>query len=81
MKLQDAACRQVDPDLFFPISHDGPAGVRDTEEAKAVCRGCSIRPACLAYVVANPPEFGVWAATTPEERRRLRRERDLAAVA
>ncbi|WP_433541997.1 WhiB family transcriptional regulator (plasmid) [Streptosporangium sandarakinum] len=66
------ACRDTDPELFFPISHHGPAGERDTERAKAICRACPVLPACRADVQANPPKFGVWAATTPEERRWLR---------
>jgi len=73
MKWRAAACHRADPELFFPISHQGPAGVRETERAKAVCLACPVRPACLAEVVADPPEFGVWAATTPDERRALRR--------
>lgn len=32
-----AACREEDPDLFFPIGSTGPAVVQ-AEEAKAVCR-------------------------------------------
>lgn len=74
MRWKNAACRGMDTELFFPISHDGPAGVRETEQAKAVCRACAVLPRCLAAVVADPPEFGVWAATTPDERRQLRQQ-------
>lgn len=81
MRFTNAACLGVDPELFFPISHDGPAGVKETEQAKAVCRACPARPACLAHAVADPPEFGVWAATTPAERRILRRGRVLEVAA
>jgi WhiB family redox-sensing transcriptional regulator len=81
MMFRGAACRRVDPELFFPISHQGPAGVRETEQAKAVCLACPALRPCRAAVVADPPEFGVWAATTPEERRKLRRERVLVVAA
>lgn len=71
----------MDTEIFFPISHSGPAGVRETEQAKAVCRACPILAGCLVEVVADPPEFGVWAATTPQERRRIRSRRVLAEAA
>jgi len=34
-----AACREADPDLFFPVGSTGPA-LRQIEAAKAVCRAC-----------------------------------------
>ena len=33
----EAACREVDPELFFPIGNSGPA-LLQIEEAKQVCR-------------------------------------------
>jgi len=35
-----AACRDEDPELFFPIGTSGPA-LLQVEQAKAVCRRCS----------------------------------------
>ncbi|GAA4209530.1 WhiB family transcriptional regulator [Streptosporangium oxazolinicum] len=69
------ACRTADPELFFPISHTGPRGQADTEEAKKVCRACTVLRNCRADVLDNPPEYGVFAATTPDERRTLRARR------
>jgi WhiB family redox-sensing transcriptional regulator len=40
-RREDAACRDADPDLFFPISTTG-AALRQIEEAKRICRA---RPA------------------------------------
>ena len=37
----EAACRDEDPELFFPIGNTGPA-LMQIEEAKAVCRRCSV---------------------------------------
>lgn len=51
-----ANCLGVDPDLFFPARGDR------TEEAKAVCQGCSVRAECLEYALANSEKFGVWGA-------------------
>ena len=36
-----AACRDEDPELFFPIGNTGPA-LLQIEEAKAVCRRCDV---------------------------------------
>ena len=36
-----AACRDEDPELFFPIGNTGPA-LLQIEEAKAVCRRCEV---------------------------------------
>ena len=40
-----AACREVDPELFFPIGNTGPA-LFQIEEAKAVCRRCPVVESC-----------------------------------
>jgi WhiB family transcriptional regulator, redox-sensing transcriptional regulator len=47
-------CRQVDPELFFA---EVPA---DVEEAKALCRDCPIREACLAGALKRREPWGVW---------------------
>ena len=47
-------CRQVDPELFFA---EVPA---DVEEAKALCRNCPVREACLAGALARREPWGVW---------------------
>jgi WhiB family redox-sensing transcriptional regulator len=43
-----------DPDLFFAES---PA---DVEAAKALCRGCPARLACLAGALERGEPWGVW---------------------
>jgi WhiB family redox-sensing transcriptional regulator len=65
------ACRQADPELFFPIAAAGPAA-QQTEAAKAVCRPCAVRANCLSYAIEVMPE-GVWGGTTLEERHAARR--------
>jgi WhiB family redox-sensing transcriptional regulator len=61
------ACRQVDPELFFPIAAKGPAE-QQVADAKAVCGPCAVRPDCLSYALEALPE-GIWGGTTREERR------------
>ena len=41
-----AVCRDEDPELFFPIGTSGPA-LLQVEQAKAVCRRCSVTDQCL----------------------------------
>lgn len=36
-----AACRDKDPELFFPVGNTG-AAYQQIEEAKAVCRTCKV---------------------------------------
>jgi WhiB family redox-sensing transcriptional regulator len=69
--MSGGACRQADPELFFPIATvTGPAA-RQAEAAKAVCRPCAVRANCLSYALEAMPE-GIWGGTTQEERRAAR---------
>jgi WhiB family redox-sensing transcriptional regulator len=66
---QDQAnCRGVDPDLFFP---ERGASAR---EAKEVCRSCTVSLDCLEYALVTGEKFGIWGGATERERRRLRRQ-------
>ncbi|WP_454325848.1 WhiB family transcriptional regulator [Streptomyces glaucescens] len=67
-----AACRDEDPDLFFPIGTSGPALVQ-AEQAKAVCRRCPVREPCLEYALDSGQSLGVWGGTSETERRALQR--------
>ncbi|MER6117593.1 WhiB family transcriptional regulator [Streptomyces sp. A0642] len=67
-----AACRDEDPDLFFPIGSTGPALVQ-TEDAKAVCRACPVRRECLQWALENNQDAGVWGGLAEDERRKLKR--------
>lgn len=67
--LRFAACRDVDTNVFFP-------GVgQNAGTAKAICRQCPARRACLNYALVNGDTFGVWGGLAEHERRILRRER------
>ncbi|HEX7168210.1 MAG TPA: WhiB family transcriptional regulator [Acidimicrobiales bacterium] len=68
-----ASCRSVDPDLFFPVGTTGIALVQ-IEHAKAVCRTCEAQPACLEFALATNQESGIWGGTSEEERRKLRKQ-------
>jgi WhiB family transcriptional regulator, redox-sensing transcriptional regulator len=73
--LDLGACRDEDPDLFFPIASAGP-GLTQVTAAKAVCARCSVRAACLSFALEAGQDHGVWGGTSEDERRALRRSRD-----
>jgi WhiB family transcriptional regulator, redox-sensing transcriptional regulator len=75
-----AACRDADPELFFPVTAQGPAR-EDISRAKAVCADCGVRRQCLAFALATHQLHGVWGGTTEDERRlHLRNQRAAAAA-
>jgi WhiB family transcriptional regulator, redox-sensing transcriptional regulator len=68
----DAACADVDPELFFPETGQVPQAA----QAKAVCAGCGVRGLCLEAALHGPQaredHAGIFAGTTARERVRLR---------
>ena len=79
----DAACRDRDPDLFFPIGTEGPAAAQEAA-AKAVCSGCAVRPQCLEFALRTAQQAGIWGGLGEgerfAERRRFLRQRRRAAA-
>jgi WhiB family redox-sensing transcriptional regulator len=69
-----AACRDTDPDLFFPVGTTGPA-IEQIESAKRVCNECEVREPCLEFALESNQDSGVWGGTSEEERRAIRRQR------
>lgn len=73
-ELERAACRGMGPDLFIV----NPRSERQVEQAKAVCRGCVVRLACLEEALNTPEGWvptGVWGGTIDQERLILRQAR------
>jgi WhiB family transcriptional regulator, redox-sensing transcriptional regulator len=69
-----AACRDVDPELFFPIGNTGPA-LLQIDEAKRVCRTCAVMDECLQWALDSGQDAGVWGGLSEDERRALKRRR------
>jgi WhiB family transcriptional regulator, redox-sensing transcriptional regulator len=67
-----AACRDEDPELFFPVGTSGPALLQITE-AKAVCRRCPVNAECLNWALTSGQDAGVWGGMSEDERRALKR--------
>ena len=68
-----AACRDTDPDLFFPVGTTGPA-IEQIENAKDVCKQCDAQADCLEFALATNQDSGIWGGTSEEERRKLRKQ-------
>ncbi|MDP3971677.1 MAG: WhiB family transcriptional regulator [Candidatus Nanopelagicales bacterium] len=67
-----AACRDEDPELFFPIGNIGPA-LLQIDEAKRICQSCQVRELCLQWALETCQESGVWGGMSEDDRRLLRR--------
>jgi WhiB family redox-sensing transcriptional regulator len=63
-----AACRYIDPDLFFPIPTSGRALDQQVTRAKAVCGACPVTRDCLAFALRTHQMHGVWGGKTADER-------------
>lgn len=63
--FEDAACRGMDPEMWFP-----PRGTTSVE-ALRVCEGCPVRYECLVWGLDE--RLGIWGGRHDRWRRRLRR--------
>jgi WhiB family transcriptional regulator, redox-sensing transcriptional regulator len=70
--LDQAACRDLDPERFFPESGEHTKAA----EAKAICASCQVHDQCLDLAVKAAggidADHGVFGGTLPAERSRLR---------
>jgi WhiB family redox-sensing transcriptional regulator len=73
--LDQAACRDTDPERFFPE----PGEHTKAAEAKQVCGSCQVRDQCRDLAVnaasAIDTDHGIFGGTLPTERSRLRGNR------
>lgn len=67
-----AACRDEDPELFFPVGSTGPS-LLQIEEAKEVCHRCPVRESCLSWALESGQDAGVWGGLSEDERRAAKR--------
>ena len=67
-----AACRDADPELFFPDG-DVRSARAQVKTAKLICRGCPVSVSCLSWALASGQEAGIWGGLTEAERHELRR--------
>jgi WhiB family transcriptional regulator, redox-sensing transcriptional regulator len=72
-----AACRDEDPELFFPVgtghsAKQANAITRQISAAKRVCAGCPVRQECRDFALANGSDDGIYGGLTADERRTYR---------
>ena len=67
---REGACREADPEMFFP---EGKEHVALTRSAKAICAECPVASLCLDYAVTTK-QWGIWGGSTMKERKLLQRE-------
>lgn len=70
-----AACRDEDPELFFPVGTSGPA-LLQVEAAKAICHRCPVSDPCLRWALQTGQDAGVWGGLSEEDRRMLGRQQE-----
>jgi len=73
-----AACRDMDTDLFFPETLPSMKSAQGGygEQVQRVCQSCPVRSECLEWALEFE-HHGWWGGTSPEQRRQIRRQRDI----
>jgi WhiB family redox-sensing transcriptional regulator len=64
IRVDSAACRDVDPGVFDPAPDDRAA----IEDARRICGRCPVRLDCLAVALATSNAGGIWGGLTEAER-------------
>lgn len=67
---EGASCAGIDTEAFYP-----PRDIFSPDELKMikrVCTECPVMEACLEWALVHE-RYGVWGATVPVERERIRR--------
>lgn len=59
----EALCREVDLELFFPRKGERPA--------RSICARCPVQPECLDEALDARIRWGIWGGTTERDRRKL----------
>lgn len=68
--VKQAACRGVNPDLFFPEKGES------AREAKKVCAGCPVRQQCLDMAISNGERHGIFGGMNRIERAVYKRKQE-----
>lgn len=67
--LSDGACRDEDPEVFFP-DRNNPSW----HKAKAICDKCPVRMQCLQWAIENNEQHGIWGGMVYRERLQHKRK-------
>ena len=66
-----AACKDADPDIFFPETGSDYVVATRIAEAKRICGTCSVESECLATALMRREKNGVWGGTSWPERKNI----------
>ncbi|WP_330180080.1 WhiB family transcriptional regulator [Nocardia sp. NBC_01503] len=55
---QDAACRVIHPEVFFPCRQ---SRAREVARARAICERCRVRRACATFALEQAVVCGIFA--------------------
>ncbi|MDP9903141.1 WhiB family transcriptional regulator [Arthrobacter bambusae] len=64
---QIGACKDVDPELFFPDGSTNAAVPRTICNSK-----CTVREECLKYALENDERFGIWGGLSARQRNKIK---------
>lgn len=70
--MDDAACRGMDVNVFFPDVKYERFVSPVFDDARATCERCAVREQCLMYAIENGETDGVWGGYSPVQRRDMR---------
>ena len=78
--MDEAACANMAPEIFFPVTELRETGQRrrlrtNYEPARRICNNCVEKDLCLEYALRWNVKFGMWGGTTPRERSMIRQDR------
>lgn len=71
---RSAACRETDPDVFFPEGEEDEV-LEKTAAARAVCNSCPVAHPCLVDALDRDERYGVWGGLDVPDRDRLKLRR------
>lgn len=63
-----SACKDADPNMFFPTTPDGERA------AMRICQGCSVAMECLEFALETRARFGIWGGQNEKQRKVLERQ-------
>ena len=77
MKFPDLTrglCREIGVEFFFP--EEEGSGTDIYKFSRMICGNCVVKNECLEWAVRHEAH-GMWGGTTPMERRKIRRQRNI----
>ena len=75
---RDAACRDADPELFFPPSDDDTSVIvtRLRIAVAPICSACPVATECLRWALDSGQDHGLWASRYPPRSLKILSGRD-----